>query len=197
MPDLATRPQREAETAAVLLFLFQEQRERIETYLTTGQSIPPSEWSRITQETQQVLRMPLAKTFTEAARGMGAEVSDAQAERWALNRARDVAEKATQRLREMLARLGLAGLDTWLGASRAEGIAITETTNAISQGEIAAAGLALVGNVTLVAYWVTEKDGKVCEVCQPLDETPEVHWRHLGPPPIHPRCRCYLRWEIQ
>lgn len=52
---------------------------------------------------------------------------------------------------------------------------------------------------TLVAYWHTERDGKVCPICRPLHGLPEKDWRDKFPdgPKAHVACRCYLDWRIE
>lgn len=90
------------------------------------------------------------------------------------------------------------------GESRAEGIAITEITRAIGNGErIAAHEVTTKLGWRLARVWQTERDEKVCPICSPLQGT-------VGPftirssqlidqvpgPPAHPRCRCWLTWKV-
>lgn len=56
---------------------------------------------------------------------------------------------------------------------------------------------------TLVAFWQTENDAKVCPICSPNHNKREkpgdpTNWTELFPsgPPAHPRCRCYLEWKL-
>lgn len=81
--------------------------------------------------------------------------------------------------------------------SRAEMIAITETTQAINAGELAAATAWRVSFSPKVAYWITADDDRVCSICGPLHERRQDVWLAVQPvgPPAHPRCRCYLDWR--
>ena len=95
-------------------------------------------------------------------------------------------------LRERLASL--------LGPVRADLIASTEITRAAVEGELAL--VRELGNqgAELTAFWITERDERVCPICSPLDglaESPEGGFAPGGgmgipSPPAHPRCRCWL-----
>jgi hypothetical protein len=103
-----------------------------------------------------------------------------------------------------------------LGDSRAENVAITETTSGIVAGEIEAEREKATqrgsesppyrdpARPTLddlpgdtLAIWHTERDDKVCKICSPLHLKPISEWRDKFPngPPAHPRCRCWLTYE--
>jgi hypothetical protein len=81
-------------------------------------------------------------------------------------------------------------------AGRASTIATTEITKAASEAEQRAAAIARANGKNLIAVWQTERDGKVCPICAPLDQQPvEVFENDFpGGPPGHPRCRCWLAW---
>lgn len=81
--------------------------------------------------------------------------------------------------------------------SRAEMIAITETTHAVQAGELAAAAAWRANYKAKVAYWVTANDDRVCNICGPLDGQHQDVWIAVQPmgPPAHPRCRCRLDWR--
>lgn len=51
----------------------------------------------------------------------------------------------------------------------------------------------------LAAYWKTERDGRVCPICSPLDGKPESTWGDKFPsgPKAHVGCRCYLEWQVE
>lgn len=94
-----------------------------------------------------------------------------------------------------------------LGAGRAEAAAITEVTDAAARGELdTVAAFEVETGETIEAIWNTERDGRVCPICRPLDRRPisEIALSELGPaatevkPGInaHPRCRCHLTFEI-
>ncbi len=110
----------------------------------------------------------------------------------------------TRQVKRLLARMKRTnkkreGSD-WLGsASRAESIAITEITQALSMGEEVAAGIALKNGFILESVWVTALDEQVCPVCGPLHNMPELSWSDEFPygPPAHVRCRCRKRWRLR
>lgn len=78
---------------------------------------------------------------------------------------------------------------------RAEMIAITETTRASVQGELAfAEELGKLGLRT-TQIWQTNNDDLVCPICGPLNQKRQGDdWQ--TPPPAHPRCRCWLSAEV-
>jgi hypothetical protein len=100
---------------------------------------------------------------------------------------------------------------------RAEAIAATEVTRAITQGETAArfeiyaedpANRAnfqggdsppIIISDGLVAIWQTEEDGRVCPLCGPLNGKPAKDWIGQFPqgPPAHVNCRCWLIYESE
>ena len=101
---------------------------------------------------------------------------------------------------------------------RAEAIAATEVTRAITQGETAArfeiyaddpANRAsflgsddappIIISDGLVAIWQTEEDGRVCPLCGPLNNKPAQDWIGQFPqgPPAHVNCRCWLIYESE
>lgn len=85
-----------------------------------------------------------------------------------------------------------------LGKRRLERMVATETTRAISAGE-----LALVGRLetslgwVIKKIWFTERDEDVCTLCEPLDKTDEDFFMdRVGPPPAHIDCRCWLTYKV-
>ena len=78
------------------------------------------------------------------------------------------------------------------GDTRAQAIAVTETTRAYAEGnKLVQASLRAAG-LEMVRYWSSSRDERVCELCGPLDGKPEDEWGCDGPP-RHTRCRC---WEL-
>jgi hypothetical protein len=85
--------------------------------------------------------------------------------------------------------------DRVLSRSRAENVGITETTTATSEAEgIGQDILAEIG-IDASARWFTQLDERVCDLCGPLHGTTQSRWP-VGPPPAHPRCRCYLVYSV-
>lgn len=91
------------------------------------------------------------------------------------------------------------------GPSRAEMIAVTETTRAAAAGEQAVALQLKEGGVTMQAFWNTSEDELVCSVCEPLDGAPEnegggwtnpVTGETIDAMPAHPYCRCFLTHKL-
>lgn len=113
-------------------------------------------------------------------------------------RMEDAAKQAKQDATDAGSALRPGDLSDDLGPINAESIAITETTAAGTAGEVDARKKADQRfDITVTAYWVTEKDGRVCAICSPLDEQPESAWgeKLRDGPPAHPRCRCKLTYR--
>lgn len=92
--------------------------------------------------------------------------------------------------------------DTLFGEPRADVIAITETTGALSEAELESANIATTaaGSGLIVdARWFTADDERVCPVCEPLHNTAYAVFSIYFPggPPAHPRCRCRLEWRVR
>lgn len=89
----------------------------------------------------------------------------------------------------------LDSLDGLFGPTRNEGQAVSETTGANSLGEISAVDKAREDGKVIRVWWVTAGDAGVCPTCAPLDGQEEDLWIEKYPdgPPLHPRCRCFLR----
>lgn len=103
-------------------------------------------------------------------------------------------------------------IEAAVGEEPAKTAIVTNTTRATtaSQGS-AGDDLGRAANVTMTAVWVTEKDGKVCSICRPLDGKTVDRWEavldanvvgadaraaivgQMGPP-AHPNCRCRLSY---
>jgi len=92
------------------------------------------------------------------------------------------------------------GLASTLNRDAAERTAVTTTTGANSQSERKAADdFEKRTGVKVVAYWVTERDSRVCKTCQALGGQPERVWLSEFPdgPPAHVNCRCWLSWDVE
>lgn len=195
MPELADREKQEQELLILLMLVFDDARRQAER----GQV----NWAKFENDVQSKLQNQLAAIFLLAAFGMAAkhgggakfDVSSA-AGSWASGYARGVARDVTQVSQQ---RLGEGQPPTAVFSQpRAESVAVTETTTAITRGEAEVAGQieSQTGDI-LEPFWRTARDAKVCPTCGHLDRTPQDVWGGDFPagPPAHPHCRCYLEYK--
>jgi hypothetical protein len=96
------------------------------------------------------------------------------------------------------------------GPVRAEMIAVTEVTNAASAAEVVIGERLHDEGVDMIAIWKTRNDEAVCPICGPLDGKKAAGYRgkrtpywinpvsggEINHPPAHPRCRCWISWEL-
>jgi len=89
------------------------------------------------------------------------------------------------------------------GPSRAEAVAVTEATRAHFVGGDKVANEIRKTGIEMIGIWNTNADGRVCEICAPLHlmkESPGGGWSPEGDfgvyPPAHPRCHCWITYEI-
>lgn len=96
------------------------------------------------------------------------------------------------------------GLSRAYGPVRAELIASTEVTRAAVEGEIGFMEELVRSGVPVQRQWQTSMDESVCPVCAPLNEQVQS-WgmlfehpdgRVFEKPPAHPRCRCWLNYDV-
>jgi len=188
MPDLPSRREHEAELANAIALAFR----------SAGK--PPFDWDAMAAALAAAMAGPLASAFADAAARMPGPVSPDAASQWAAGYSQALAAEIVGHSRDAIENENdgaalAAAIAVVFGAVRALTIAITETTRAITAAEQWAVSLGAGGEME--PWWVTEKDARVCEVCAPLDETPQSAWVDVAPlgPPAHPRCRCYLDWR--
>ena len=81
------------------------------------------------------------------------------------------------------------------GSMRAEMIARTEVTNAASEGEQETARLLAEQGIVMQPVWQTRNDEIVqeCPICWPRHNQPINDGEY---PAAHPRCRCWVTYEI-
>jgi hypothetical protein len=204
MPDLTNRTERERQLATALLLLFERHGRAIQAVWPRA-----PDWKGMERDTHAALAAVLAGTFTEAASGMhGAPDARRWGQAWADGYASVLAGEIVATTREDVASVSgtspaeeaaaLAAVIAAL-AMRAENIAVTETTRAITSGErIAVEQYEMSTGTRFRPIWQTELDARTCDVCRPLDGTGEEVFGRVAPtgPPVHPRCRCYLEWEV-
>lgn len=99
------------------------------------------------------------------------------------------------------------------GPNRDATIAATETTQAATAGTNDAIGAVEGIGVKVSVTWFTERDARVCPICQPLHGLAMSDWEvalsaagvppaafesisAAGGPPIHPNCRCWLETKV-
>ncbi|MCX6057750.1 MAG: minor capsid protein [Chloroflexi bacterium] len=87
------------------------------------------------------------------------------------------------------------------GATRANAIAVTETTRAFANGQIEAYKAEGIEEM----IWRTNKDALVCPVCGPLNNKvakigeafgKDKNGNDITQPPGHPRCRCWVAPKV-
>ncbi len=173
MPDLDTRRQHEAAIIVLLMQDFEQYQGR-----ELGNAV------------QRDLAPELASVFDEAANKLEPSVP--------MDR---ISGRATAYASQWSGFVGVGiseALPEELTRERAEKIAATEVTRAITAGEAAAILLiaALTGQ-TFRPIWHTERDALVCPVCFPLHGTGMEIYGAVSSagPPAHPNCRCWLDYQ--
>lgn len=83
--------------------------------------------------------------------------------------------------------------------ARAELITITEITKAMTGAFMWYQEQLQIMGYKVNAIWETARDELVCDLCAPLDGQPKEVWMTASAsgPPLHGRCRCGLRLEIE
>lgn len=207
MPDLSSRSDHEKKAAAAIYLLLRRWGREVED----GERFAPV---RFAGDLQQVLVPRLALVHADAAGSMGphlgADLSnldvDAISARWARRYGRQLSREVAANIQdEIRSARGLAdpgeiedALSKTFGRDRAENIGVTETTRGISAGERSVVKeIERQTGKAILAYWETERDGKVCKTCKGLGGMSETIWSRKYPmgPPAHPRCRCFLSWR--
>lgn len=220
MPDLLTRTKHEDEVAILIYFYLDE----AEATLRAGESVNWLNWSA---NLGRELTPVLAAVYLEAAEQLVGEHDgtlrepEQRAREWAARRAnwlagamatttqQAVAAKFDQAVRQAASsnspisdsnalQQAVEELkDAAFSRQRAVAAGATETTEAITKGEVfAAVELARIG-LPLVPFWRTEEDDRVCPICAPLDGTTKDAWPFAvgAGPPAHVSCRCVLEWR--
>ena len=88
-------------------------------------------------------------------------------------------------------------LKSTLGQDRADRIAVSETTAAVSKGGESAIQETVGWSEN--DTWFTKADGRVCPVCVPLHRNKRSEWSKPYPagPPAHINCRCWIDYEAK
>lgn len=84
-------------------------------------------------------------------------------------------------------------LEPAFGETRAQRIAVTETTRAFAAGQKLVQDELQRGGLQLERIWRTSMDERVCPICGPLEDRREGDgWTGAeGGPPAHVNCRCW------
>lgn len=209
LPDLKDRTAREKSLAEIIEELFAKQQSTIKPLIVRD---PPKDlddehwaayWLAMTMGLTIVLYRPFASLHVNARRAIerkfGLDIDTAAADRasldWASRKASGEAHLIVDTIRRRLLKGWEVG--SIFSPERAKAIAVTETTIAHTAGEVAGINSAKQQHPTIMAYWQTSEDEKVCPICDPLNDKPEYLWAHRLPmgPPAHVNCRCFLDWR--
>lgn len=193
MPDLADRTRRENDLAASIFAAFVALRKSID--------VGNADWQAFRADLQSALSTSIADTFAAAAAQLAKIHGEGKADDFtaadpAAAYGREVAARftggAVSDLQSVVSQPE-SNLDSLLSQARANIIAITETTAAISRGEdFAAAALAVILLRVVAWFWETEEDDSVCSICRPLNGQRDPNVEQ----PAHPGCRCRKRYDF-
>ncbi len=219
MAELENRTETEQTFAAKIARLNARQRHDLEQLLgwpPNPANVPPSFWVQVENDMRNELTSILILIFAASASQHGAAGSSIGtfADRFAVSRSNTVAGDFAANTRDRLDSLSArwdeqiragtlnrgqvqSDLVDVLGPTRAESIAVTETTVATSAGGEMAAQQS--GGTQQGDTWYTEKDGRVCPLCAPLHKAGRTEWMAAFPagPPAHPRCRCWIEYATE
>lgn len=200
MPDLPTRKKREEEIEAALLLLFLSWKGQLaDSEAVDG--LPPPDYTRLADDVAAAVIPVLAIIHTEAAAQLAAQTGFVtneekireKSEKWANQQGKEIGQQVAKTTAAGLL-AGKTGAEVF-SADRAELIAASEVTDAVTTGE----ALILVmlwdeEGRRFESFWYTEDDGKVCPICGPLHKKPRAVWILVVPtgPRAHPLCRCWL-----
>lgn len=221
MPDIPNRDELERKLSRALGRLNKRQLAALLEYLgdpPNFNNVPPEFWDKAGKELAEVV-IPFSEgVYIDAAARMLEEVTigvdwnlvNEAASRWAgqygfelvtgiNNTSRQAIQRAvtsyfneglTQgQLRERLGRI--------YSPVRAEMIARTEVTRAAVQGERDFVGQIERQGYSMVEVWHTRADEIVCPICSPRNDKKRGDgWDSDHEPPAHPRCRCWIGYEV-
>ena len=209
-PEEYNRSEPEAAIATLLSERFAELRAKLDRQEFV-------DWAAWREQTRKELENELAAVFIVLFMMRRPDRSRASTLglRFASSTAGSLLDAMTRNFRAELS--GGMDFDRVFSPRRAEAIAATEVTRAITQGETAArfeiyaddpenrAGFQggetppIIISDGLVAIWQTEEDGRVCPLCGPLNGKPARDWIGQFPqgPPAHVNCRCWLIYESE
>lgn len=217
--ELAGRDEIERRLARKLGRLGQEQVRQVLDMLGNPpkfENITPELWEALGADIQGILQPELEAIFRGqigqlmVSSGVGVDwgLINARAAEWAREYSYELVKGITNTTRDALRQqvegfftdrrtLGdlEASISQLFGPVRAEMIAVTETTRASVQGELAFGEELRVLGLQSVEVWQTNHDELVCPICSPLNQRPRGQGWNV-PPPAHPRCRCWLTAQV-
>lgn len=200
MPDLPTRRKRENELAVALLLLFQVWEVQEDPFSDLASQAPED----MAAEVAIAVAPTLAIVHAEAASQLVEQTQFVTSGQRIRENSEKWAEGQATELGKQVAKTTAAGLLSGktraevFSSDRAELIAVSEVTDAVTMGE--AFILVLLWDEAgrrFEAFWYTEADGLVCAICAPLHKKPKAVWILVAPtgPKAHPVCRCWLEYE--
>lgn len=176
--------------------------------------LTPELWREIEQRLNGAVLPALSQAFVDAtdaqanALGVGVDfdLANERAQRWArqytFELVRGVNQTSQRQLQTIISNFfdrGVTMGDTraaiaqLYGPTRAEMIAQTEITRAAVEGERQAAAELEAQGVRLRPIHQTNVDDMVCAICGPRHGQEITDGRF---PPLHPRCRCWVAYEV-
>lgn len=188
-------------------------------------NVPLAFWDKMTNELRGALVPFLAELFMESAErlvdtlpiGVDWNLINTRASSWAARYGGELIKGITETTRRAVNEAIAAFFETGgmtradlearlmriFGPKRAEMIAITEVTRAAAEGEIQIGSELAKAGILMQAVWNTRNDELVCPICGPLNQQKATeysgdrkpYWGGLTPP-AHPRCRCFIGWEL-
>lgn len=189
-------------------------------------NVPLAFWDKMTKDLRAALVPFLAELFMESAErlvdtlpiGVDWNLINVRASSWAARYAGELIKGVTETTRRAVQEAISAFFETGgmtradlearlmriFGPKRAEMIAITEVTRAAAEGENQIAAELARAGILMEAVWNTRNDELVCPICGPLNQERAIeytgertpYWAGGYTPPAHPRCRCFIGWEL-
>lgn len=217
MPDIPDRDDQEAAYAKLLAKLLKAYGGRLLEKLGDPPdlgNLDQSFWDEEAKELVKNLSPFGERVFLEAAQrlmettplGVDWALVNERAVEWASRYTYDLVQGITRTTRGTLQRtmtdyfnLGLTREDLesrirpLFGPVRAEMIAVTEVTRAASEGEQELARELKEQGIEMVPIWQTNDDELVCPACGPKHDQRITDGMF---PPAHPRCRCWVVYEL-